>query len=448
MTSTFADLGLREELLAALTHAGYSTPTPIQAQAIGPALKGRNILGLAQTGTGKTAAFALPILQHLASAPPPGRAPRALILAPTRELAIQILESVRGYGNSLRLRSMLIVGGASQNKQVNDLKRGVDIIIATPGRLEDLQKQRLIDLTHINHFVLDEADRMLDIGFFPAIRRIAATLPKQKQVMFFSATMPAQVADLAKQLLHDPVRVEVAPESTPVERITQQVIFVPQGEKRQVLIDLLADAKLYRVVVFTRTKHGADKVARTLERAGEQVRVMHGNKSQNTRQAALSDFERGKVRLLIATDIAARGIDVDDVTHVINFDIPNEPETYVHRIGRTARAGKSGIAISLCDNGEEKSWLRDIEKLTRQKIPAQERPPASGYKIPPPTAQDNARPARKPQQQPKRAPTATARPLHNSARPEGQRPQQPKKAGNWQKRKRIAQGKGRPQPRG
>lgn len=395
MTPTFKDLNLREEILAALTRAGYSTPTPIQEQAIAPALEGHNILGLAQTGTGKTAAFTLPILQHLSTTPSQaGKNPRALILAPTRELAIQILETVRQFGTAVKLRSMLIVGGQSQDRQVNDLRRGVDIIIATPGRLEDLQEQELIDLSYINHFVLDEADRMLDIGFMPAIKRIAKCLPPTKHVLFFSATMPKEVAQLAKTILHDPVHVEVAPVATPVERIAQTVIHVPQGEKREVLIDLLAQPGFERVIVFSRTKHGADKIARLLEKARIKVSVMHGRKSQSARQAALGEFERGKARVLVATDIAARGIDVDDVTHVINYDLPNEPDTYVHRIGRTARAGKDGIAISLCDNSEERKWLRDIEKLTRQQIPVADRPASSGFVIPPPQVQEAGKPNR------------------------------------------------------
>lgn len=376
---TFADLNLRPEIMQAVAREGYTNPTPIQAQSIPAVMNGQDVLGLAQTGTGKTAAFVLPMLHHLMVSEGSRRVPRALILAPTRELAIQISDSIQRYGAGLKLYHTQIVGGASQVRQVEQLRRGVDIVIATPGRLEDLMQQRLIDISKIEMFVLDEADRMLEIGFMPSIRRITAALPQKKQTLFFSATMPREVADLARGLLHNPLRIEVTPVSTPIERIKQMVIPATISEKRQILVDLMADPALARVVVFTRTKHGADKVARVLESAGVSTSVMHGRKSQGQRQAALGAFGRGQVRAMVATDIAARGIDVDDVTHVINYDVPHEPETYVHRIGRTARAGKSGVAISMCEpNGEERGWLRQIERLTRQTIEVVARPASSG----------------------------------------------------------------------
>lgn len=388
MTITFAELNLRPEIMQSISREGYTNPTPIQAQAIPAVMNGQDVLGLAQTGTGKTAAFVLPMLHHLLTVPGGRRVPRALILAPTRELAIQISDSIQRYGSGSKLYHTQIVGGASQVRQVEQLRRGVDIVIATPGRLEDLMQQRLIDMSKIEIFVLDEADRMLEIGFMPSIRRITAALPQKKQTLFFSATMPREVADLANGLLHNPVRIEVTPVSTPIERIKQMVIPATISEKRQILVDLMADPALARVVVFTRTKHGADKVARILETAGVATSVMHGRKSQGQRQAALGAFGRGKVRAMVATDIAARGIDVDDVTHVINYDLPHEPETYVHRIGRTARAGKSGVAISMCEpHGEERNWLRQIERLTRQNIDVVARPASSGYVVPAPQHQ-------------------------------------------------------------
>jgi len=369
ISGNFADLGLAEPLLRALQAAGYTTPTPIQAQAIPALLQGRDMLGLAQTGTGKTAAFTLPILHHLAAekahlAP---KSARVLILAPTRELAVQIGESVKTYGRNLRLRHTVILGGVSQGPQVRALSRGVDILIATPGRLMDLLNQRHVRLDKVSHLVLDEADRMLDMGFIRDVRKIVAALPGRRQSLLFSATMPPEVAKLAAELLHNPERVEVTPQKVTVERIAQSVYHVATPDKRPLLENLLQDPALSRVIVFTRTKHRANRVAEQLEKAGIPADAIHGNKSQNARQRALEAFRRGRARVLVATDIAARGIDVSGVTHVINYELPNEPESYVHRIGRTARAGNDGAAISFCDVSE-RAYLRDIERLTRQRL--------------------------------------------------------------------------------
>ncbi len=364
----FAALGVAPPLCKALKAQGYSTPTPIQARAIPLLLQGRDLLGLAQTGTGKTAAFALPILQKLSEQRVQGQQhPRALILAPTRELATQIGESFAAYGAQLRLRHAVVMGGVSHSSQARALATGVDIIVATPGRLLDLVHQRHARLDRISHFVLDEADRMLDMGFIRDVQKIVAQLPRSRQSLLFSATMPRDVEHLAAALLREPARVEVTPQSTTVERIEQCVHFVPAAAKRNFLLKLLEDRTMCRVLVFTRTKHNADRVARHLDAAAIPADAIHGNKSQNARQRALENFRSGKSRVLVATDIAARGIDVDGVTHVVNFELPNEPEGYVHRIGRTARAGASGVAISLCDVSE-RGFLRDIERITRQKL--------------------------------------------------------------------------------
>jgi ATP-dependent RNA helicase RhlE len=366
---SFAELGLAEPLQRALTDEKYLTPTPIQAQAIPLVLGGRDLLGIAQTGTGKTAAFALPILHRLAEkrvhAGP--RRTRALILAPTRELAIQIGEGFRTYGKHLGLRHAVVFGGVGHRAQIEVMARGVDVLVATPGRLLDLMGQNRVRLDAVSVLVLDEADRMLDMGFIRDVRRIAAELPQQRQSLLFSATMPAEVAELTRALLKDPVRVEVTPTATPIERIEQRVFHVEAARKRSLLTELLADPALGRVIVFTRTKHGADRVAEHLDRAGIQADAIHGNKSQNQRQRTLSNFHAGDLRVLVATDIAARGIDVDDVTHVINFELPHEPDSYVHRIGRTARAGASGVAISFCDPAERGN-LRAIERLTKRTL--------------------------------------------------------------------------------
>jgi ATP-dependent RNA helicase RhlE len=369
LTISFDQLGLAEPLLRAVRAENYSQPTPIQAQAIPHLLEGRDLLGIAQTGTGKTAAFALPILQRLSANPVPRRrgAVRALILTPTRELAVQILESFRAYGCHLGLRSAVIFGGVGQQPQVDNLARGLDILVATPGRLLDLMNQRHADLREVSIFVLDEADRMLDMGFIHDVKRISAALPKQRQTLFFSATMPGEVERLAGGILKEPVRIEVTPQATTVERIDQRVYFVDAGNKNALLADLLKDPAVERALIFTRTKHGADRVTKHVQRVGVDAQAIHGNKSQNARQRALGDFRDGNTRVLVATDIAARGIDVDGITHVINFEIPEVPETYVHRIGRTARAGRDGIALTFCD-ASEKSLLRDVEKLTRKAL--------------------------------------------------------------------------------
>jgi len=365
----FTDLGLAEPLLKALADANYTTPTPIQAQAIPALLQGRDMLGLAQTGTGKTAAFALPILQQLAAVKtnPAPKSVRALILAPTRELAVQIGDSIKTYGRNLRLRHAVILGGVSQGPQVRAVSRGVDILIATPGRLMDLLNQRHLRLDQVSHLVLDEADRMLDMGFIRDVRKIVAALPKQRQSLLFSATMPDEVSKLAHEMLQNPLRIEVTPKKIAVERIAQSVYHVNMPEKRPLLEKLLEDPALNRVIVFTRTKHRANRVAEQLEKAGISSDAIHGNKSQNARQKALDAFRSGRARVLVATDIAARGIDVSGVTHVINYELPNEPESYVHRIGRTARAGAEGAAISFCDISE-RAYLRDIERLTKQRM--------------------------------------------------------------------------------
>ncbi len=366
----FTSLGLAAPILKALAVENYTAPTPIQAQAIPHVMTGRDLLGVAQTGTGKTAAFALPILHRLDAnrRPTPRRACRALVLSPTRELASQIAESFTAYGRNLRLSVTVIFGGVKIGKQIRDLANGVDILVATPGRLLDLVNQRALSLAEVETIVLDEADQMLDMGFIHDIRKLVGMLPKKRQSLFFSATMPKDIADLADRFLTDPAKVAVAPVATTAERIDQQVIFVETGRKQALLTKLLDDRSIERALVFTRTKHGADRVVRRLAASGIPAAAIHGNKSQPQRERALADFRDGRSRLLVATDIAARGIDVDGVTHVINFDLPNVPESYVHRIGRTARAGAAGIAISFCD-GEERAYLRDIERLTRLKVP-------------------------------------------------------------------------------
>ncbi|MGO9132517.1 MAG: DEAD/DEAH box helicase [Methylovirgula sp.] len=367
--SSFAELGLCEPICRALAAENYTHPTPIQSQAIPFLLEGRDLLGIAQTGTGKTAAFALPILQKLGK-PQLQVAPRsthALVLAPTRELAVQIGDSFAAYGRHLGLRHAVILGGVGQGGQVRALSRGVDILIATPGRLLDLVEQGHVQLNAVKYLVLDEADRMLDMGFIHDVRKIVAKLPKARQSILFSATMPRDVARLAADMLREPVRVEVTPQVVTVDRIEQRVFFIEAARKHALLLDLLRDAELSRVIVFTRTKSHANRVSEHLERAGVSSDAIHGNKSQNARQRALERFRSGEARVLVATDIAARGIDVDGVSHVVNFELPNEPESYVHRIGRTARAGKSGIAISFCDSSE-RGFLRDIERLTKRPL--------------------------------------------------------------------------------
>ena len=367
----FTDLGLIEPLTRALAAEGYTSPTPIQAQAIPRLLEGRDVLGIAQTGTGKTAAFALPMLQHLSqkNKRAAARNARALILTPTRELALQIAEGFATYGKHVSLKRTVIHGGVSEKPQIAAMANGVDVLIATPGRLLDLMNQRRIELAGIEIFVLDEADRMLDMGFIRDVQKIVARLPKERQTLLFSATMPDEVSSLAKSLLRAQYeRIEVTPPSTTVERIAQKVMFVARENKRHLLADLLKDGAITRAIVFTRTKHCANRVAEQLQKGGVSADAIHGNKSQNARQRSLAGFKSGQVRVLVATDIAARGIDVDGVSHVINFEMPVEPESYVHRIGRTARAGNDGIAISFCDR-EEMGALRAIERSIRQPVP-------------------------------------------------------------------------------
>ena len=365
---TFRALGLAEPILRALDARDYEIPTPIQGQAIPPLMEGRDIVGVAQTGTGKTAAFALPILHALAAAPVEGkRRPRALILAPTRELAIQIGEEMASYAKHLKLFQTVIFGGVGHGAQIKALTRGVDIVIATPGRLLDHIKSGHMSLRDIRHLVLDEADRMLDMGFVHDVRKIAAATPKDRQTLLFSATMEGEVARLAEDFLTDPARVEVTPQGTPVDRIRQTVRHVDGKAKTAVLLDMLSDRDMEKVILFTRTKHRANKVAADLERAGVVADAIHGGKAQNARQRAIKRFGSGSVRVLVATDIAARGIDIGGVTHVVNYDLPNEPESYVHRIGRTARAGASGEAVALCD-ASERGYLRAIQKLIRMEL--------------------------------------------------------------------------------
>jgi len=370
----FNDLGLSKPLLKALAEENYTTPTPIQAQAIPSVLEGRDLLGIAQTGTGKTAAFALPILHRLAADPRPAprRGCRVLVLAPTRELASQIAESFRTYGRHLGFSVAVVFGGVKYGPQVRALAAGVDILVATPGRLIDHINEKVAHLGAVETFVLDEADQMLDLGFLPPIRRIVATLPKQRQNLFFSATMPTEIGKLAGELLVNPVKVAVTPAATTVVRIAQQILFVETDRKRHLLASLLEDTAMARTLVFTRTKRGADRVAKYLEGAGIRADAIHGDKSQGQRERALAAFKSGALRALVATDIAARGIDVDGVTHVVNYDLPNVPEAYVHRIGRTARAGADGVALSLVSD-DERSLLKDIQKVTRQTIPAFDR---------------------------------------------------------------------------
>ncbi len=365
----FAQLKLIAPLLRAVEAEGYVEPTPIQQQAIPHVLEGRDLLGCAQTGTGKTAAFALPIIQRLATAPlPAGRRPiRALILTPTRELASQIGQSFQTYGRGVHLTYSVIFGGVGQAPQVAALRRGIDVLVATPGRLLDLASQRELDLSRLSIFVLDEADRMLDMGFIPDVRRVLAMIPKQRQTLLFSATMPPDIADLASRILTRPVRVAVTPVASTVETVDQSVYFVEKSSKRLLLEHLLTDPSLDRVLVFTRTKHGANRIATQLSRAQISTEAIHGNKSQNARERALSHFKQGATRVLVATDIAARGIDIEGISHVINFDLPEVAEGYVHRIGRTARAGASGTACSFCD-ADERPLLRDIERLIRMQV--------------------------------------------------------------------------------
>ena len=368
----FDQLGLSAPILRSLQNLGYNTPTPVQTSAIPPILKGRDLLGCSQTGTGKTAAFALPLLQNLSVSKqiPRSHSTRALVLTPTRELAIQISDSFNAYGRNLELKQLLVYGGVGMGLQIKGCTKGVDLLVATPGRLLDLITRGFMKLDKLEVLVLDEADRMLDMGFLPDIKRLLAMIPQKRQTLFFSATMPQAILKLAGGILNKPVKVQVAPESTPVERIEQRVHFVDQSGKSALLGEVLKDSAAKRVLVFTRTKHGANNVVRQLNKSQVGAQAIHGNKSQNARQAALANFRSGRTRVLVATDVASRGIDVSGVTHVINYDLPNEPECYVHRIGRTARAGAAGVAISFC-SAHEKSYLRNIERLIRQAVPAE-----------------------------------------------------------------------------
>ncbi|MBW4888704.1 DEAD/DEAH box helicase [Mucilaginibacter sp. HMF5004] len=367
----FEDLKLIEPILKALKHEGYTNPTPIQEQAIPIVLERKDLLGCAQTGTGKTAAFAIPILQILHQdrlQHKEQKTIKALILTPTRELAIQIDESFAAYGKHTGLKHLVIFGGVSQHHQVETLKRGVDILVATPGRLLDLVNQKFVHLDHIKVLVLDEADRMLDMGFVVDVKKIIGKLPQKRQTLFFSATMPKEIQALANSILHNPEKVEVTPVSSTADTIQQGLYFVDKNDKKNLLIHILKDKTIQTALVFTRTKHGADKVVKDLTRAGITAEAIHGNKSQNARQRALTNFKNRTTRILVATDIAARGIDVDELTHVINYELPNVPETYVHRIGRTGRAGLSGIALSFCD-ADEGEFLYDIHKLIGKTVP-------------------------------------------------------------------------------
>ena len=388
MTS-FQDFGLADPISRALAEENYVTPTPIQAQTIPIAITGRDVVGIAQTGTGKTASFALPILHRLLEnrVRLQPKTCRVLVLSPTRELSGQILDSFNAYGRHLRLSATLAIGGVPMGRQVRAMMQGVEVLVATPGRLLDLVQGNAVRLNQVEFLVLDEADRMLDMGFINDIRKIVAKLPARRQTLFFSATMPKDIAELAEHMLRDPARVAVTPVASTAERITQRIIQVDHSAKPGILSELLKSEPVNRALVFTRTKHGADKVVRSLEKAGIPADAIHGNKSQNHRERVLAAFRSGQIRTLVATDIAARGIDVDGISHVVNFDLPNVPETYVHRIGRTARAGAEGIAISLIAGAEEMGYLRDIERLIRVSLPREDRRTQGGREAPAPAPQ-------------------------------------------------------------
>jgi ATP-dependent RNA helicase RhlE len=470
--TSFADLGLPTRLVQSLAAAGFTTPTPIQTKAIPPQLARRDILGIAQTGSGKTAAFGLPILAGLArmKTRPDPLTCRALILAPTRELAVQIEESLRQFAGDFRFSTALVLGGASRAAQIGKLARGVDVLVATPGRLKDLLDDRKLRLDRTSWLVLDEADRMLDMGFIAPVRAIAAAIGPERQTALFSATMAPEVAKLAAGLLREPVRVEAAAPATTVTTITQEVLHVPTAAKRQQLNRLLREKALEKVIVFSRTKHGADRVAKNLGLDGHEAAAIHGNKSQNARQAALKGFSSGAVRILVATDIAARGIDVPGITHVINYELPDDPENYVHRIGRTGRNGATGIAITLCD-GAERGKLRDIERLIRRTLPL-------GAGASQPDLADTAAPAPVPGREPARRPHRPAaadnrrpaksgrpasRPSHPQSRdaapnvsgesvrnwweyPTGAKPTAPGRKPRWNKARKAANRSRRPSP--
>jgi superfamily II DNA/RNA helicase len=400
LLTSFQDFGLADPISRALKEENYLTPTPIQAQTIPTALTGRDVVGIAQTGTGKTAAFALPILHRILEnrVRPQPKTCRVLVLSPTRELSGQILDSFNAYGRHMRLTSALAIGGVPMGRQVRSVMQGVEVMVATPGRLLDLVQSNGLRLNQVEFLVLDEADRMLDMGFINDIRKIVGKLPIRRQTLFFSATMPKDIAELAEAMLRDPARVAVTPVASTVERIVQRIIQVDHTAKPAILAQLLKQEAVNRALVFTRTKHGADKVVKSLERAGISANAIHGNKSQNHRERVLAAFRTGEIRTLVATDIAARGIDVDGISHVVNFDLPNVPETYVHRIGRTARAGAEGTAISLIAGAEEMGFLRDIERLIRIALPREDRrTPGHREAAPAPTSQHRSgRPAPRP----------------------------------------------------
>jgi ATP-dependent RNA helicase RhlE len=363
----FKALKIAEPILQALAKEGYTKPTPIQEKTIPLLLENNDVIGIAQTGTGKTAAFVVPILQKLYERPAKATTPRALVLAPTRELAAQISTSFETYGAFLNFRQLVVYGGVGIGPQIKSLRYGVDILIATPGRLLDLMSQRRVDLSRVEFFVLDEADRMLDMGFLKDVNKIASALPQEKQSLFFSATMSSEISELTRRFLRNPIRIEVTPQATPVEKVEQCVFFVDPENKNELLLDLIEQQKMKCILVFVGAKYKADKVAMMLRRSGIKADAIHGNKSQSQRDYALRDFKTGRIQVLVATDIAARGIDIEDISHVINYDLPNEPENYVHRIGRTARAGKEGTAYSFC-SAEERNYLHQIERKTKQKI--------------------------------------------------------------------------------
>lgn len=412
---TFSELQIVEPIHRALAHQNYEKPTPIQSQAIPIVLRGTDLLGLAQTGTGKTAAFAIPIIQQLIEAHEPRqpKRPRALVLTPTRELAIQVEECFRAYAQYTKLRTAVIFGGVGQNPQIDALRRGVDVLIATPGRLLDLLSQKALTLHDVRHFVLDEADRMLDMGFIHDIRRLIPQLPSRRQTLLFSATMPQSIDHLAAQLLHEPERVEVTPASSVVDRIEQRLYYVEKADKISLLADLLRSRNDDQALVFSRTKHGADKIARKLKQQGIGCEAIHGNKSQNARQRALLNFRSGATRIIVATDIAARGIDIDQLPLVVNYDLPDVPETYVHRIGRTGRAGHSGVALSFCAT-DERDMLRSIQQLTGVRLPIEQHPYLSV-----------AAPLTNEQQQPARQNKRSSRQQRTAARTD-QKPTRPK----------------------
>ncbi len=431
----FEDLGLGDNLLKAIKTEGYDSPTPIQARTIPAMIEGRDIVGIAQTGTGKTAAFVLPILQKIDAkhVRPAQNSCKALIMAPTRELAAQIADSIRAYGQFMHVTVAVIVGGVKPKPQIRAMARGVDIIVATPGRLEDHIANDVIRIDQCTQVVLDEADQMMDLGFMPAIRRLMGKLPAARQTILLSATMPRQIRALASDFLDDPVEVRVAPQSRPIELIAQKIYLVDQGQKRRLLMKILDGQDMNRAIVFTRTKHGANKVVQVLEKEGFTAAAIHGNKSQNQRQKTLNAFRAGDLNILIATDIAARGIDIDDVSHVINFELPNVAESYVHRIGRTARAGKSGIAISLCDTTEQ-AYLRDIEKLISQSLTKEKVSVEGDELVFTPNAQLNPNAARPPG--PKRNPRRHSR----SGSRSGGRSNTPARSGQKARRK-ISRGR-------